>query len=73
MEGTSMLRMAPLAVAGILVAVSRLMGPGADRTHVSRDPWYADDVGADDDPEPDADTLEAHARRVIANRALAGS
>jgi hypothetical protein len=33
------------------------------------DPWY--DGDDDDDPEPDAETLEAHARHVIARRAIA--
>jgi hypothetical protein len=73
METGPFIRLAPLVLAGVLVAsLARWVAIVADRTR-----WHAERIDAwdsafDDDPEPDAETLEAHARLVIANRVASG-
>lgn len=67
-----MTRFAVLAVAGTMVALTaRVLASVADRYAVAqdpwRDPWYASGLD-DEDPEPDLETLEAYARRVVALR-----
>lgn len=69
----SVARLAPLALAGILVgSAARMAGVVASRSGWRVEPADAWDADADDDPEPDIETLEAHARLVIANRAALG-
>ncbi len=72
-----MLRLAPLALAGLVMGLAdRLVGPTASRTWLRPDPWREiwDAEGVDDDdPEPDPETLDAHARIVRAHRAIAAS
>jgi len=65
-------RLAPLGTASTLMTLGRRAAAWA--AHAAgwpvtwrADPWHAEG-SEDDDPEPDADTLEAHARLVRARR-----